>query len=202
MNCKIDECNRPHYARGLCSLHYQRWFNHGDPLYAKPLRKCKVEGCIRPVEARGLCNTHYRRWYRHNRIGATPCSIEGCEKPVEARGWCQMHYWRWRTHGDPLINLKPRHHKSETQAYRTWQHMKSRCLNPKTVRYKNYGGRGISVCDRWQDFKNFYADMGDRPPGLQIDRIDNDGNYEPGNCQWVTPKENSNNRRRLTRRVA
>lgn len=67
--------------------------------------------------------------------------------------------------------------------------MIQRCGNPNNSRYKDYGGRGIQVCEAWHDFKNFFADMGLRPDGLSIDRKDNDGNYEPDNCRWSTPKE-------------
>ncbi len=82
------------------------------------------------------------------------------------------------------------------KAYSCWQHMKRRCLSKNDPAYKNYGGRGIKVCDRWLKFSNFYADMGDRPDGLSLDRIDNDGNYEPGNCRWATRKEQNRNTRR------
>ena len=84
-------------------------------------------------------------------------------------------------------------HKKE---YQVWLTMKMRCHNPKRPQYKWYGSRGIKVCDRWlNSFENFYKDMGDRPHGYQIDRINNDGDYSPNNCRWVTPKENNDNRR-------
>lgn len=79
--------------------------------------------------------------------------------------------------------------------YATWRSMIQRCGYAKHKSYKHYGARGIKVCDRWKIFRNFFEDMGTRPPGLQLDRINNDGNYEPGNCRWTTPKVNSNNRR-------
>lgn len=82
--------------------------------------------------------------------------------------------------------------------YNIWSTMKQRCNNPKDKAYKRYGGRGIKICDRWNTFANFLADVGDPPSGLSLDRIDNNGNYEPGNCKWSTRKEQQNNMRTNT----
>lgn len=88
-----------------------------------------------------------------------------------------------------------KHGRSFTGTYNSWSMMKRRCQDPTNNRYAIYGGRGITVCDRWLDFANFLADMGDRPEGTTLDRIDTDGNYELGNCRWATPSEQAFNRR-------
>ena len=79
-----------------------------------------------------------------------------------------------------------KHGMSNTSTYNIWSSMKDRCLNPHDVAYKYYGGRGIKVCTRWLKFENFLSDMGERPQGLTLDRIDNDKNYELSNCRWTT----------------
>ena len=90
-----------------------------------------------------------------------------------------------------------KHNMYYTRIYSIYTSMKQRCLNKNHEAYNQYGGRGIKICDRWlQSFENFYADMGDLPTNKhQIDRINNDGNYEPGNCRWATVAENSRNKK-------
>lgn len=99
----------------------------------------------------------------------------------------------YRHSGNPKHGL----YRNNAALFNVWNTMKSRCENPNRQNYINYGGRGIKVCKEWCDAKDFviWALNNGYEKGLQLDRIDNDGNYEPSNCRWVTPKENSRNRR-------
>jgi hypothetical protein len=90
---------------------------------------------------------------------------------------------------------------ARTGAYKSWMAMRKRCLSTTAINYANYGGRGIKVCQRWDSFENFLADMGPRPEGLTLERINNEGDYEPSNCKWATYKEQGANRRKPKERA-
>lgn len=89
------------------------------------------------------------------------------------------------------------HGKHGSPTWRSWSSMKSRCTNPNVTQYDLYGGRGIKICDRWDKFENFIEDMGERPEGKSLDRIDVNGDYEPKNCRWATKKEQAQNKRQV-----
>lgn len=125
------------------------------------------------------------------------CFVNGCVNSIKAQGLCNMHYKRAMRGSDlsrparePMI--LPKTHP----VYVAWTNMKTRCDNPNSTQYKWYGARGIHYCDRWKEFKNFYADMFfDWHEGLMLDREENDGDYTPFNCRWVPPGVSARNRR-------
>lgn len=134
-------------------------------------------------------------------ISKSGCAVDGCTRSRGPTQYCHMHYWRLNKRGD-IGSVTPERHQhgfKGTTEYEIWVGMRQRCNNPNDNAYMNYGGRGITVCPRWGLFMNFYEDMGPRPKGMSLDRIDPDGGYAPDNCRWASATVQSHNKRRSGR---
>ncbi len=129
-----------------------------------------------------ICDCGNKHKARSSPLGDGSITSCGCRHKELMASWGE----RVATHGMSRNSAE----------YRTWTRMKSRCCNPEHKRYKDWGGRGITVCARWLvSFENFYADMGNRPHGRSLDRINNEEGYSPENCRWATSKEQAENKR-------
>lgn len=169
--CRVNECFNPirNKKQGLCNRHYLRQMRHGD--------------------------VHYKRIYEYQK----ECMVQDCYNLRCAKGYCSKHYDRLRTKGD--VNKTAfhveKHGMVKHELYSTWNNMKSRCYRSESSSYNAYGGRGISMCDKWRySFSSFVNDVGERPSrNHTLDRIDNDGNYEPSNVRWATQSQQTLNTR-------
>lgn len=126
-----------------------------------------------------------------------------CGKEVEVSG-AKLRYGHTLSCGclqADLVSARATHGMSKSRTYQIFKRMWQRCTNPNTIGWENYGGRGITVCERWRKFENFLLDMGECPDNLTIERVNNDAGYSPDNCKWATRLEQAQNKRQRKDRV-
>lgn len=180
--CTANDCSSPILAKGLCRKHYQRLYKTGT------LESSFVN--VKPFDRFGRLIA-VRRIPSPRNKWLCKC-VCGNEVIVFASNLTRRHS---TSCGCASLEAVTTHGKSRTPEYRAWINIRTRCTDQTTPYWPLYGGRGIKVCDRWQSFDAFLADMGPRPEGHSIDRENVNGDYEPSNCRWADKKTQGRNKR-------
>lgn len=155
----------------------------------QPVKEFAKYGRWTVVDGTPRIGDNYRRYFKCKCICGTSREVESMRLKSGLSKSCGC------LHREITANIGRTHGMSGTREFRTWKHMKERCLNPNVKDFKNYGGRGIQICKRWLSFEKFYLDMGPAPQNHSLDRINTNGNYTPSNCRWSTSKIQNRNRR-------
>lgn len=203
--CSVEGCEKQHKAKGYCRLHHGRWLLHGDPTYYPPVNRTKQTSpeaiAKRTATRRARGNyTQPESAKQAARERESDPTLKATKSAKAKALWLSASYRerQVKSHTTTGTSALRNEHKRE---YTSWDAMKTRCLNKNVPDYLNYGGRGVQVCERWlgpEGFICFLADMGERPHGTSLDRIDVDGNYDPSNCRWATQSAQMFNRRPKT----
>ena len=196
--CAFEGCGNPTLTRGFCSKHYYYLWKYGDPTPKRRYGKVKdltgqTFGKQLVVKRVGSNTNHQAIWLIRCECGNERI-ITGTQLRSGTKGSKSCSSCAHKKHG--MIG---------TPEYRAWVAARSRCRDPNHKSWKDYGGRGIKFSPAWDDFMQFFADMGPRPSSKHsLDRIDVNGNYEPGNCRWATVGQQMSNRRidQQARRIA
>lgn len=206
--CSVDGCDKTTHNKGTkCGMHYARLAKYGSTeLPVRSPNTCSITDCTREYYGKGYCQLHYRHSTNpSNKLfdgrELDICTVDNCDEYIANKitGYCNRHYIRYRRTGD-ATNVRRRYdeHRKSNPLYDIYMSMKQRCYDEKTKSYKHYGGRGISVCDEWlgvDGFTKFLDDMGERPKGYTLDRINVEGDYTPENCRWASYNIQAINRR-------